>query len=86
MCKGHNYPIARITFSADGALLLSGDSGRELVYWNAITGQQIMNVRSLRDVDWVAWNSTCGWPVEVLSMCLHFGILPIYLFGSLLRA
>ena len=64
VCRGHTSFIKNIDFSADGSILQSTDAARELLHWNAQSGQQIKNAKDFRNVRWATWTSLFGWPVQ----------------------
>ncbi len=63
-CKGHTSRITHIDWSEDGEYLQSNSTSYELLFHSAETGVQIVNISSLRDVDWHTWTCVLGWPVQ----------------------
>jgi microtubule-associated protein-like 6 len=63
-CRGHTSWPRNIDFSTDGTVIQSTDAARELLHWDAQSGQQITNAKESRNVRWATWTSLFGWPVQ----------------------
>lgn len=61
-----------MNFSKDGSIIQANDTSMSLSYWNSDTGVQLTDARHLRDINWSAWTSTCGWPVQVQYVIFYF--------------
>ena len=64
VCKGHSTKVVQLDWSTDSALLQSGSSNHELLFWEMPTGTQAKFPHDLRNVDWFTWSSVVGWPVQ----------------------
>jgi WD40 repeat protein len=64
VCRGHSAFIRHLDFSADGAVLQSSDAARELLHWDAATGQRLMVPAQFRDAQWSTYSNVYGWSVQ----------------------
>ena len=60
----HNSHITHIDFSADSEYLQTCCGGLELLYSEVSKGQQIHNMKYIRDFEWDTWSLPFGWPVQ----------------------
>ncbi|GMH46698.1 hypothetical protein TrVE_jg371 [Triparma verrucosa] len=60
----HNSHITHLDFSADSEYLQSTCGGLELLYSEVSKGQQIHNMKYIRDFEWDTWTLPFGWPVQ----------------------
>jgi echinoderm microtubule-associated protein-like 1/2 len=89
-CRGHSTAVIRMDFSADGSVLQTNDSARELLFWDVATAKQVRSPVSTRDLAWASWTCLYGWPVQVggngseclflSSSCLWVGSQCVILF------
>ena len=64
VCRGHSSYVRTMDFSEDGAILQAADTVRELLFWDVMSGKQIHNAASVRDVAWHSWTCGLGWPIR----------------------
>eukprot|EP01032_Pedospumella_encystans_P008376 gene8376-9951_t len=63
-CKGHHSYITGLDFSADGTTMQTVSGDYELLFWNCLTGKQIVSPTEVRDVKWATFTCKLGWPVQ----------------------
>jgi echinoderm microtubule-associated protein-like 6 len=63
VCQGHVGIVSHIDFSLNGKYLQSCGEDSALYYWD-MNGNLINSSNIMRDVDWVTWTCTLGWPVQ----------------------
>jgi len=63
-CKGHHSYITGLDFSADSTMMQSVSGDYELLFWNCLTGKQIVSPTEVRDVKWATFTCKLGWPVQ----------------------
>lgn len=62
--RGHMAGVESIDWSADGSCLQSSDSSHEVLYWDALTGTQLLDTATVEtDTAWASWSSKVGFPV-----------------------
>ncbi len=66
VCRGHSSYVRNIDFSSDGKVMQSCDAAREILFWDALSGQQLTSAEEFRDVDWSSWSCLYGWPVHAI--------------------
>eukprot|EP01038_Epipyxis_sp_PR26KG_P014953 gene14953-20114_t len=64
VCKGHTSMVRSIDFSLDGAIIQTSDAARELLFWEASTGNQITDPSQYCNIRWFTWTSLYGYPVQ----------------------
>jgi WD40 repeat protein len=62
--KGHHSFITGIDFSADSSKLQSVSGDYELLFWDCVTGTQLLSATSMRDVKWAKCTCILGWSVQ----------------------
>lgn len=61
----HSAFITHIDWALDSTFIHSNCGAYELLFFNAITGDQITRgATALRDEEWHTWTCTLGWPVQ----------------------
>ena len=72
--KKNTSAVTHLDFSADGRYLMTNSLSYEVLFFDAKTGKHIGKCSELRDVKWLTWSCTFGWPVQ--------GIFPANSDGS----
>jgi len=62
-CKGHTSSVSHLDWSKDGEKLQSTSTDYGLLFWDAMQGEQITDVSSLRNTEWATHNCVLGYPV-----------------------
>ena len=60
-CKGHSSFIKHLDWDSSSRIIQCTSASYELLYFEALTGQQAYE--GLRDLTWVTWTCTLGFPV-----------------------
>ena len=72
-CKGHRAPLTHFDFSADGQFMQSNCENKDMLFWNAATGEQYKAIANMKDVEWHSWTCSLGWPVQGIGSPLLDG-------------
>ena len=62
--KGHHSFITGIDFSTDSSKMQSVSGDYELLFWDCLSGRQILSATSMRDVKWAKCTCILGWSVQ----------------------
>lgn len=63
--RGHSSFILALDWSVDGTSIHTNCGAYELLYWDAMTGQQIKDgATRFKDEQWASWSCKLGWPVQ----------------------
>lgn len=62
-CKAHTSSVSHLDWSKDGENLQSTSTDYELLFWDALQGEQITASASLRNTEWDTHNCVLGYPV-----------------------
>jgi len=60
----HNSVISHLDISSDGRFLQSNCAAYELLFCELASCKQITSATELRDVKWLSWTCSLGWPVQ----------------------
>ena len=63
-CRGHSSSVLHVDWSSDGNYLQTCCARCELLFWDAQTGERILEPRTLCDVTWATWTCPLGLPVQ----------------------
>lgn len=63
VCRGHSSYIRNIDYSESGSFIQSTDANRELLHWDAQTGQRVTRASIFRDLRWNTISCVYGWGV-----------------------
>ena len=63
-CAPHESYITHIDFSDDGTRIQANTGSQELLFYDAGTGDVIGSPSTVKNVDWITWTCTLGWPVQ----------------------
>lgn len=64
LLKGPTTAPFKLDFDVTSSVLQSNVIGREIFFWDAQSGRQLLNVFPLRDTVWATWTCTLGWAVH----------------------
>lgn len=62
-CKAHTSSVTHLDWSEDGERLQSTSTDYELLFWDAVLGEQLTESASLRNTEWDTHNCVLGYPV-----------------------
>eukprot|EP01039_Chlorochromonas_danica_P011314 gene11314-12624_t len=62
--RGHHSYVTAVDFSQDSNRLQSTSGDYELLFWDTVTGKQIVSATELRDEKWASQTCTLGWSVQ----------------------
>lgn len=60
----HTSFVTHLDWSADSKMMKSTDGNPELLYWDALNGQQITKASQMKDEEWATYSTIVGWPVQ----------------------